>query len=91
MASTQAMTFAEQNDDVSRRLEGAKLVAWNRSGEVCVWYGGYSFQVFDAARSWQEVRHFTSGAIAALTEKDSPEGREAAKDRMKSEGFVVVE
>lgn len=91
MASTQAMTFAEENDELARSLEGAKLVGWNRKGQMCVWFGGYSFNVFDAARNWQEVRHFTSGQISGLTEKDSPEGRGYAKARMRSEGFNVVE
>lgn len=71
--------------------EGANLIGFNEEGLACVWFGGYGFNVYDAARDWQEVDHFTSGQLAGLTDKEAPEGYGYAKERMKSEGFNVVE
>jgi nitrous oxide reductase accessory protein NosL len=78
------------NRNVNDAVNGAKLIGFNDDGEACVWSGGYSFNVYDAARDWHEIRHFTSGALAAGDASDI-EQEMAARDRMESEGFEVVE
>lgn len=77
--------------NLSHAVEGAKMIGFNSHGEACVWFGGYGFNVYDAARQWHEVRHFTSGKLAGLTDKESDKGRLFARQRMRSEGFEVVE
>ena len=77
--------------NVNNATDDAKIIAFNDDGEACVWFGGYSFSVYDAANDWREVRHFTSGQIAGLAEKDSKEGRGYARARMRSEGFDPIE
>ena len=91
MVSSHAMSVDESMSQMCDRLDSAKLVGWNEKGLMCVWYGGYSFNVYDVLTGWNEVDHFTSGQISGLSEKDSPEGRGCAKARMRSEGYTVVE
>lgn len=91
MGTTQSVNSFAQDRNMSNCIKGAKLIGWNNAGEMCVWFGGYSFQVFDAAREWDEKRTFTSGKIAGLQNKDSDRGRELAKDRMELDGFTVIE
>ena len=47
--------------------------------------------VYDAARDWSEVRMFTSGQLMAITDHETPEATEYAKQRIRSEGFQLVE
>ena len=74
---------------MDRAFQGAKLVGQNRDGELCMWYGGYSFNVYDAARDWDECRTFSSGALAGDVSGD--EAREIAKERMLMEDFTPIE
>jgi len=69
---------------LSSAVEGAELIGFNTEGEACVWSGGYSFNVYDAARDWQEVRHFTDGRMVDWSDEQQ------AKERMESEGFEVI-
>jgi hypothetical protein len=77
--------------NVVQATKGAKLIGFNGDGEACVWFGGYTFNVFDAARDWEEVRMFTSGKMASLTDYETDEAYGYAKTRMLSEGFKIVE
>lgn len=77
-------------EGMSEAMRSAKLIGWNQSGEMCVWFGGYSFSVFNAVTDWSEKRHFTSGKISGLSNKDSDRGRELAIERMEMEGFTVI-
>lgn len=76
---------------VTRATDGAKLIGFNDDGLACVWYGGYSFNVYDAARDWQEVDHFTSGELAGIASKFADEKRDHAKHRMENMGYEIVE
>jgi hypothetical protein len=76
--------------EVITAMEEAKEIAWNDHGELAVWCGGYSFNVYDPTRGWQEVDHFTSGAIAGLQDKTGDDARVLARSRMESEGFTVT-
>jgi len=71
--------------NVTDAVEGAKLIGFNDDGEACVWSGGYSFNVYDAARDWSESRHFTCGHMVEWADK------EKAKEMMESKGFEIVE
>ena len=71
-------------------LDGARLIGYNSRGEVCVWFGGYSFNVYDTRREWTETRHFTSGVLCGMTDRNGDKGREMAIERMRSEGFEPV-
>ena len=77
--------------NVTDATEHARLIGFNDEGLACVWSGGYTFNVYDAARDWNEVTAFTSGQMAGLTDYDSPEAYGYAKERMKSEGYEPVE
>jgi len=70
---------------MSKAVEGAKLIGFNDEGEACVWSGGYSFNVYDAARDWSELRHFTSGQMVDWKDK------EPAREMMERNGFEIVE
>ena len=70
---------------MNHHLKGAKLIGYNEMGHVCVWSGGYSFSVYDAAGDWSEVRHFTSGRMVDYSDKS------LAKARMQQEGFTLVD
>jgi len=89
MASVNA-TRSGLAQNVTNATEGAKLIGFNDDGEACVWFGGYTFNVYDAARDWQESRAFTSGQMAGLTDYDAPEAYGYAEERMKSEGFEPI-
>jgi hypothetical protein len=90
MASVNA-TRGAMNQAMSDAVDGGRLIGFNYSGEACVWYGGHSFHVYDAARDWSEVRMFTSGQLMAITDHETPEATEYAKQRIRSEGFQLVE
>ena len=77
------------NRNVNDATDDAKLIGFNDDGEACVWHGGYSFNVYDAARDWHETRAFTSGKMAG--DLSAIEMEMAARDRMKSEGFQPIE
>jgi len=77
--------------NMSRAVRGAKLIGFNNDGLACVWSGGYGFNVYDAARDWQEVDHFTSGELAGISEKFEDERRDHARFRMEDMGYTVVE
>jgi len=83
MASVNA-TRAGLAQNVTDATKNAELIGFNDEGNACVWSGGYSFTVYDAAREWQEVRHFTNGAM--VDEKTE----ELAREQMESEGFSPV-
>lgn len=91
MVNGKSMNERNADLNMSDAMNGAKLAGFNELGHMCLWFGGYSFNVYDAARNWEEVDHFTSGQISGLSEKDSPEGRGYAKARMRSEGYTIVE
>ena len=76
--------------NVTDATEDAKMIGFNQEGLACLWFGGYGFNVYDAARGWQEVDHFTSGQLAG-GQMSEIEKEMAARDRMRSEGFNVVE
>jgi len=84
MASVNA-TRAGLAQNVTDATEGAELIGFNDDGEACVWCGGYSFSVYDAARDWDEVRHFTSGQMVDWKDK------EPAREMMERNGFEIVE
>jgi len=69
---------------MNRALEGAKLIGKDNQGRICVWSGGYSFNVYDALNDWQEVRHFSSGQMVEFSDE------ETARQRMENEGFEVI-
>lgn len=71
-------------------VENARLIGFNDSGEACVWYGGYGFNVYDAARDWSEITHFSSGELASIGDRTLQEAYGIAQKRMKAEGFEVV-
>lgn len=77
--------------NMAEALDGAKLVGYNGDGKMCAWFGGYSFSVYDAADDWGEISHFTSGQLAGVSDYDATEAYEYAKQRMRSEGFTVIE
>ena len=70
--------------NVTDATEGAELIGFNEHGEACVWSGGYTFNVYDAAREWQESRHFTSGKMVDWSDE------EHARDTMEGRGFNVI-
>jgi hypothetical protein len=70
------------------RLDGAKMIGYSDSG-LCVWFGGYAFSVYRPA-GWQELQHFTSGALCEEVESEKRR-RELAKERMEIEGFTIIE
>lgn len=80
---------AEQN--MQRALRSAVLLGVNDNGHMAVWSGGYSFNVYDAAGDWDEVDHFTSGDLAGMQDQTSPEGVEAARERMEMGGYEVID
>jgi len=73
------------NQTVTDAVKDAKLIGFNDQGKACVWSGGYTFNVYDAARDWQEIRAFTSGQMVEYADKV------LAKSRMQTEGFRVIE
>lgn len=70
--------------NVTRAVRKAELIGFNHDGHACVWYGGYSFNVYDAARDWQEISHFTSGDMVDWS------NQEKARKRMEKEGFKII-
>jgi hypothetical protein len=71
--------------NMNHALNYAKVIGFNDDGHACVWSGGYTFNVYDAAGDWGEVRHFTSGAMVDYSNE------EKARKRMEDEGFEVFE
>jgi len=69
---------------VTDATEHARLIGFNDDGLACVWAGGYTFTVYDAARGWSEVRSFTSGKMIGSFDEES------AREHMKIEGFDPV-
>ena len=91
MASVNA-TRAGMAQNVNDATEHARLIGFNDDGEACVWAGGYTFNVYDAAREWQETRMFTSGEMAAgVSDCSTEDAIEMASERMRSEGFLPVQ
>jgi len=90
MATVNA-TPAGLAQNVTDATEHARLIGFNDDGEACVWCGGYGFNVYDAAREWQETRHFTSGELAGVSDCSTEDAHELARERMRSEGFLPVE
>jgi len=80
-ATTEAQEAA---DRMSHYLDKARLVGYNEMGHICIWTGGYSFNVYDAATDWDEVTHFTTGTMV------DENNIEKARERMKMEGFDPV-
>ena len=70
--------------NVSDATEHARLIGFNDDGLACVWTGGYSFTIYDAARGWKEVRSITSGKIIGSQEEES------AREHMRKQGFDPV-
>jgi hypothetical protein len=70
--------------NVNHAVDDAKVIGFNGQGEACVWSGGHGFNVYDAARDWQEVGHFTSGTMV------DHENEEKARERMKMDGFDPI-
>lgn len=71
-------------ENVNEAIEDARLIGWDDKGHACVWYGGYSFSVYDVVGDWSEVGHFTNGDMV-----DSDDESKAA-ERMENEGFTPV-
>ncbi len=76
--------------NVNDATEHTRLIGFNDDGEACVWSGGYTFNVYDAAQNWQELRVFTSGELAGVSDCSTNDAIELAKERMRSEGFLPV-
>ena len=79
---------SEMNHQINRVTDDAKMIGFNNEGEACVWYGGVTFNIYDAARDWQELRCFTSMKLAR--DSSDIDRKLAARGRMESEGFTVV-
>ena len=77
--------------NVKDATEHARLIGFNSDGEACVWSGGYTFNVYDAARDWHETRAFTSGELAGVSDCATKDAHDLARERMRSEGFLPVE
>jgi hypothetical protein len=71
--------------NLNQAKKGAQLIGFNDSGEACIWSGGYTFNVYDAARDWNEIRSFTSGRMVDWKDK------EPARELMEKRGFEIVE
>jgi hypothetical protein len=84
-------TRAGLAQNVTDATEGARLIGFDENGRACVWHGGYSFNVYDATRDWQEVDHFTSGIIAGLSNKQGENAKQAARRLMQNHGYDLVE
>lgn len=76
--------------DVSEMLGEAKVVGFNDSGEIAVWNGNVKIDIHDAS-DFQKVRNITSNKLVAFSDRDRQAAYDAAKERMESEGFTVVE
>jgi len=79
---------SEMSHQINRVTDEAKMIGFNDEGEACLWYGGVTFNVHDAARDWQELRAFTSMKLAR--DSSDIEREMAARGRMESEGFNVI-
>ncbi len=89
--ATVNVSRAKMAQKLNHAIRAARLIGFDDDGHACVWSGGYGFNVYDAARDWSEIGHFTSGDLAAVTDYDSDEARQMARERMESEGFEPVE
>lgn len=73
-------------------FEDAKLIGYTTNSydyaRLCVWYGGYSFNVY-SANNYNEVSHFTNGEMAGMTDMD--EKKTKAKEVMEERNFTVIE
>jgi len=73
----------------AHRLNGAKMIGYSDTGTICVWYGGYGFNVYETG-GWEEVEHFASGELAGGQDTEEAR-RQIAALRMEMDGFTVVE
>lgn len=82
---------SEKVERVNNAKNGAKLIGFNDRGQACIWYGGYSFSVYDLV-DWQEVETFTSGQLAGVPTSESDElKKDIARQHMESRAFEPVE